>query len=765
MKKKFSFIVLALLLAIVLATCLVACDNTTTPDNSDNGDGNTNDTGNNGGQTLQFTVVLNLQNGKDPITLKVDKGSAANFEEPTRECYVFDGWFTNKACTTAYDTTAPINQSLILYAGWKLEPNHVHSYTTSTVAPTCTAKGYDEHVCKCGDTVKDTETEATGHNFTTMEESDDYFTMFYCDNDGCTLSKRKESLHIYDDTFIPDFDENRKAEIDGRYQSMLDILNNIEKYDKTIHGYEKDSDLYVENKAFEEIYNAFYDDLMYLVEQYQYAYVRYCVKADESNTEVYETITEYRTNAISNFYALYRLIYETKFREYFFAEDEGWTEEDIQMALTMSDSYGGEKYAEINTRISEIEVEFRAMKDPTNDIVEEGEKTMPELYEEFVNLNNQLAQLAGYNNYIEYAYKNVYNREYTPEDTAQMRSLVKQYMSGVYKEIYDGYYRVAYEYDSLEKNSIESTYFKAIMDQSVFKTKLTSDLVGDYFKLMTSTDGAQAIDFHSHASDLFKNGNYFTGSYKGAYSYWIGTQDTSILYFGPGSYSSAFTFVHEFGHYYNNIYNPGVSFSYDLDETHSQGNEMLFLSFLEDALPTEILRGVYERVYYEQLFNMVAITLLATAIDEFEYCVYTGHSPSGAEKTYTASDYEQLFSSILASYGAKGLNTSYWRYVVIESPCYYISYAMSALPCIELLSIAETEGFDVAKAKYLGFFTFTDDPNNVEIDEFGDKVVKIGYTETLEYVGLSSIFEKEMYIYINNYFCNNKKDFTYPDAE
>ncbi len=44
----------------------------------------------------------------------------------------------------------------------KPEP-HVHSYSSKTIAPTCTEKGYTLHFCKCGDEYKDTYVDAKGH--------------------------------------------------------------------------------------------------------------------------------------------------------------------------------------------------------------------------------------------------------------------------------------------------------------------------------------------------------------------------------------------------------------------------------------------------------------------------------------------------------------------------------------------------------------------------------------------------------------------------
>ncbi len=828
MKKKFSLVLIAVLLVLVMATC-VACG-----DGPDDG-GETPDPAPQG-----FTVTLDLQNGTEPTTQIVQPGGTVVFptvedetyrtfrgwykdaegkspwlktskieadvtiyagwkqlfgkvtynfnydgapkatvenmplgqvlvhpENPTRECWTFLGWYTDKAGTTAYDNDAVFTEAVTLYAKWELEAGHVHEYTTVNTPMTCISNGYDTNTCACGDTYTSNEIPASGHSFTYSDT--DYFGMVLCENDDCAAAQRKASERIYEDKFVYTFDEAKAAEIDQLYADMIALLESADRYDATLHAYAKPSDLWDENKAFETNYfDKFYDELMYLTEQYQYAYVFYCVSSSPENTEAYEYISEYRTNAVSDFYALYRLVYETEFREFFFDKVEGgWTDEDIAEALILSDSYGGDEYSEINNRISEIEVEFREIEDPTVG------NEMLGLYEEFVKLQNQLAELAGYNSYVDYAYPNVYNRDYSPEEAKTMRNYVKTYLKPVFTNLYNGYvltYGKTFEDGSDAKAAVD-----ALSNDSIFNSKLGTDLVKGYFEQMTSTTaGDKEIDFYKHANDLFKNGNYYTGTYSGAFSYWIGAQDTSILYFGPSSYSSAFTFVHEFGHYYNGVYNGGIGLSYDLDEIHSQANEMLFLAYLENALPKEVLREMYSKVYYDNLFNMFAIVMLATAVDEFEYCVYnqlnldgTPHTDSnGNPAPYSADEYDSLFKGAMSAFGISGvLNASYWRYVVIESPGYYISYAMSALPCVELLSIAETQGFETAKDIYFKFFTFTDDPNNVEIDDVGDKVVKIGYGDTLKYAGLHSVFDEAMYTTIKAYFVDTNKDFSYPDAE
>ncbi len=701
---------------------------------------------------------LNYDGAPKMNSLTVDLGETvtAPTNIPTRECWDFVGWFTDKAATTPYNWEAALSaESLTLYGSWKLEEGHTHSYVTVTT-PSCTSDGYDTNTCLCGDTYIDNRITMTGHSFDFS--GDDYFKMVYCSNKGCKEAQRKESERIYEDDFVYNFDETKKAEIDARYEDILEALEALAEYDATLHGFVKDSERYNANKSFEVLYEAFYDDLNYLIEQYQYAYVFYCVDENEDNTEKYEFISEYRTNKISDFYTIYRLVYETEFREYFFSAEDGWTEEEIQKALVLSDSYGNEEYKALNDRINEIEIEFRELNSPGNS------DAVPKLYEEFVKLNNQLAVLAGYDNYVEYAYANVYNRDYTPEETVAMRTLVKENLKPLFRTIYYAYRNSMGSVPMVGTEAYD--IYSAVTSQSIFDSALTTELVKSYFEIMNSTTaGEKEIDFYLHANDLFKNGNYYTGDYQGAFSYWIGAQDTSILYFGPGSYSGAFTFIHEYGHYYQNVYNQGISASYDLEEIYSQANEIMFLSYLEDILDNDILREMYDTVYYDTLFDMLSIIMLATAVDEFEYCVYTNTAPDGTPAEYTAEDYDTLFKQIMSSYGIKGfLNDTYWRYVVIEAPCYYISYAMSAIPCLELLSIADTDGFDAAQDIYLSLFTFTDDSANVEVDEMGDKLIKIGFAETLEYVGLNSVFEEDTYTRISTYLYNGK-DFSYPDTE
>ncbi|MBQ8872927.1 MAG: hypothetical protein IJV78_03385 [Clostridia bacterium] len=644
---------------------------------------------------------------------------------------------------------------------------HTWEYQETVEADTDTVGG-DVYKCsRCKQVETRNSTPAYGENPTL--NADDYFRLQYVVSDKGGEFIRLESERNYDDVFVYNFAASKEEEIDALYADILAKLDAAERYDESKHRniptkddkgndvYDHEAAYYVANKeGFEhELYDPYMDYLDYVIEQYQYAYVFYCVYDDAEWEEKYNAISDYRTEMVKDYYALFRKIHETQFREFFFSPEEGWTEEDIQVALTMSDSYGKEEYAALNKRADEILLEFRDIKHADTDA------KVLDLYEEFVGINNQIAALAGYDNYVEYAYENVYEREYSPADVERMRAFVKQYISPVYGKILTKYKSSG----SYKFFGVADQYKSALLEESIFDSPLTANIVADYLSELNSKAFDKEINFYEEANKLFKNGNYFTGKHQGAFSYYIPAQNATILFFGPGSYSGAFTFVHEFGHYYQNIYNPGLSLNMDHDETQSQGNEMLMLAWLENYLDEKFdddHLDLYTTVKYDNLFNSMAIVMLATAVDEFEQAVYTGSWGTAAQyREITKDEYDSLFEAIMKDYGIAGsLNSAYWRFVVIEAPCYYISYAMSALPSMGIYVKAQKDGFDAALDSYLKLFAFSDEESLCKVletqdgDDIIDKEVTATYEEILNYCGLQGPFQEQLYIDLKDYLAN-----------
>ena len=94
--------------------------------------------------------VLNGGTMKNTEQIVVAGGTVA-FEEPTRENYLFMGWFTDAACTQRYDFSTPVTGDLTLYAKWRLS---VISGTASdgTIVTITSDDGFDD-----GTTIRFTE--------------------------------------------------------------------------------------------------------------------------------------------------------------------------------------------------------------------------------------------------------------------------------------------------------------------------------------------------------------------------------------------------------------------------------------------------------------------------------------------------------------------------------------------------------------------------------------------------------------------------------
>jgi oligoendopeptidase F len=248
------------------------------------------------------------------------------------------------------------------------------------------------------------------------------------------------------------------------------------------------------------------------------------------------------------------------------------------------------------------------------------------------------------------------------------------------------------------------------------------------------------------------DGNMFRGDYEGAFVTTIYSADLPIAYFGKG-YDSAFTIVHEFGHYMNEIYSADVEDddfdqSYDLLEMHSQGNEVLYLCYLQENAEMTQLGHTLVETY--QLVNLLYSTLAGMTIDSFEQAVYlnsyngTNSEQIMADGKISYDEYDLLYTGICTDYGVADQISSYWRNgMTITSPCYYVSYSVSAISVLQLYEMAHTQSLEAASDAYLKLFTYVDEDPSMTIQEVFD------------YAGLLSFKDEALYVNISNYM--NKK--------
>lgn len=80
-----------------------------------------------------WTVTFNTNGGTPEPESQIRANlPATKPDDPTRSGYVFAGWYTDEACTAAYDFTQPVTDSVTLYAKWEAAPRYYYNSGTTT---------------------------------------------------------------------------------------------------------------------------------------------------------------------------------------------------------------------------------------------------------------------------------------------------------------------------------------------------------------------------------------------------------------------------------------------------------------------------------------------------------------------------------------------------------------------------------------------------------------------------------------------------------
>lgn len=396
--------------------------------------------------------------------------------------------------------------------------------------------------------------------------------------------------------------------------------------------------------------------------------LHYCNTKDEEAADLHLEMTETLTDMIDANLETFRRVYQSdsKVKDQIFGD---WSQADIDYMLGYTD-----EVKELTKRKEEILVEFREMTD------EELDEDIGELYAELVSIHNRIAEIFGYDNYYEYSYEVIRERDYAIEDVEQLRTYTQKYV----KSIFDG----AIEGFSMKYQSLTAAQ-QLELEEFLFADYDDADYLEDYLDALPDDMGEEMesmLDGHV----VFPKGSK---AREGAFTTLIGGHP--FCYFSK-DYKTTDTLVHEMGHYYGGLHGNLYEMPLDLAEVQSQGNEWLMIVYAGDELDEE----VYQCYLDYRIANDVVTILVSVIVDEFEERVYTAE---GVED-FETEDFERIMAEVCESYG--GLEVlyqevvdmqAYWRQVVLESPVYYISYAMSMVPSLDLFFCASEEWDDAVE--------------------------------------------------------------------
>lgn len=315
------------------------------------------------------------------------------------------------------------------------------------------------------------------------------------------------------------------------------------------------------------------------------------------------------------------------------------------------------------------------------DILDQRNQTLGELFLELVEVRTQIAQSYGYDNYADYAYEEIYERDYSPEDLTEYRRQVIEYIVPLEHDLYDllmadTSYDAMWEAEMSEEECLENL--------ERYLPEISDDMLISYRYMVDHGMADLSID------EQKAPGGYTTQIYVYNAPFMFNCADGTISDMG--------TLIHEFGHY-NQMYFASEDewlYSYnnlDVAEIHSQGLELLFLDHSDDIYG----ENAYAIKLYT-LMNMAYACVEGVKEDAFQYEVYS--NPEGL----TVEKLNEIYYDCCEEYGALDFNNSYYlgmygfmdadeisEWVEIphtfQSPLYYVSYSVSMAAVEELWDI------------------------------------------------------------------------------
>ena len=456
------------------------------------------------------------------------------------------------------------------------------------------------------------------------------------------------------------------------------------------------------------------DDLYYHVDtQGDIAYVLYCL--DQSNERLQEAYL-FAQESLGDLYEEYNAMCKridastSEYREVFF---EGWSEEDLEDMRGFSS-----ELTELNKESAELLVAYRDLSSS------EFSNGAVETYIRMLEINDRIAELNGYDSYWEYGYAKIYGRDFGKDELELIRANAKANLSTMIGAISASFNS---KYNALSAYKQGQVYNFLTLD---YVSYLGTALEG-YFNTFSEERQLVMRGMFDEENSFFAEAS--SNSYSGAFTGYFQEYDRPYCYYGNG-YKTTMTILHEMGHYCSAISYGGLNVPLELAELQSQGNEWLFHAYRLQGTNTQ----VQELVMLNELYSTCTTILVSIVIDHFEQICYE-------RMPKTAGELEQIMNDLLDEYGRSaftGIDMQYyWRVVCVESPVYYISYAVSALSSLEIFAHASEVSYESAQEIYLYLAS--------EVDK------ELGFFEQLTLAGLSLPTDAGIYETLKQYIGGN----------
>lgn len=358
--------------------------------------------------------------------------------------------------------------------------------------------------------------------------------------------------------------------------------------------------------------------------------------------------------------------------------------------MTLDDVY--DMYSELS------EAEFENM---TQQVYKTANEKQGGLLIRMRDVRNRIAELEGYDNYVEYCYDSIYGRDYEPEAALAFGEAVKECLAKL-PELYS---KMAQCYVRSSNARTAKTPDEVLELVHRYAAKLDPELEESYDYMVEHG----LVDITDDEKKLQGIGYTTFFNYYGV-PFVYNAPDMSMFDIG--------SMTHEFGHYNNYYYcQPSnrlvCSSSYDVCEIHSQGLEVLFSQFYDEIYPKNA-----------DCARLVLVYMLCSNI--IEGCKFDQLQQEFYLNDLSLEEMNKRFMEICEEHGKaypEGCEFDRtWIYVphTFTSPMYYISYATSALSSLQIFNMT-MEDPERALVEYM------------KLTAYGD--ADVGYIEVLEKAG------------------------------
>lgn len=330
----------------------------------------------------------------------------------------------------------------------------------------------------------------------------------------------------------------------------------------------------------------------------------------------------------------------------------------------------------LETQITELENQYSSLMAEAN--TENTANEAAQIFKSLIVERNKLAKLntkkdgTPYSNYHEYAYAELYSRDYTPEQAKSFRQAIK-----------DNFYDIGKKLNDTSASFITKETLGLGLNEPGIKQIMPKIINNTAESMLSSWDYMISMGLYNFAISQKKLNSSFVIEFQ-QYN------DGFMFINASGSMiNDLSTIIHEFGHY-NAIFGAdedkeenGNIYSIDLAETHSQAFELLTLPAVKNVLESSGYGNFYTGYVDNLLLQSVWSMLSNSMFDEFEYIVY-----SADENLLSREFFENTFYSVWKEYWALNNGKTNYEYYDIShlftSPAYCISYSVSRVFASEI---------------------------------------------------------------------------------